>query len=219
MNDDMEPYIMANTAVDSAPLCPEIPLHLLRADAPMIGEAPTVRGEPRLFDHTGPRPYWAFAWASGQAMARFIMDNPGSIRGKKVVDFGSGSGICAIAAARAGAASVWATDIDPAAIAAIRMNATLNNVEVLTLQEDLKDHDKAWWDMLLASDAFYSNQECDWLLRHAAAGLAVLIADPTCRGFPKQCCDELARYRARTYPDLEDWTADVQIMRVVKDTR
>ena len=183
----------------------------------MIRDAPVRKGVPYIFDPEGPRPYWAFAWAGGQGLARFILDNPAMVRGCRVVDFGAGSGICAVAAARSGAAHVVATDIDPVAVKAIEMNARYNEVSVEPLMADLKDKEPCEWDILFAADAFYNGQDHAWLLRHAACKRSVIIGDPSCRGFPKHLCTELARYRIRTYPDLEDWTADVQILRVASD--
>lgn len=208
-----EAFVLANTDAAPVPLCPEIRLRLMRTDAPMKGSAPLVRGEPHLFAWDGPRPYWAFAWASGQGLARFIMDNPGFVRGLNVVDFGSGSGLCAIAAAMGGASAVTAVDIDPVALGAVRVNAALNDVAVATRTGIPREG----WRTLLAADAFYHGQDPSRLLRHSASGRTVLIADPTCRGFPKDCCDELARYCARTSPELEEWTAEVQILRVRQD--
>ncbi len=212
-------YIRANTEIYPVPLCPQIRLHLLKPHAPMIGQAPLHRGEPHLFDYEGPRPYWAFAWAGGQGLARFILDNPGVVSARAVVDCGSGSGLCAIAAALSKAASVAALDVDPVALMAVEMNARLNDVEVCTVRADMSLGGFDGAGTILAADAFYSCREYARLLDHAAAGGTVLIGDPTCRGFPKHCCDELMRYRVKTYPDLETWTADVQILKVKREGR
>lgn len=214
---DLDAFILVNTTVVSPTLCPEIRLRLLRPDAPMKDAAPLMNGDPHLFAWEGPRPYWAFAWAAGQGLARFILDNPGYVSGHAVLDLGAGSGICAIAAAMAGAVSVTAADIDPAALRAVRLNALLNGVAVRPVQGDTQDGIPGDWGTIMAADAFYHGQDHRWLLSAAASGQTVLIGDPSCRGFPKHCCEELAVYRAKTVPELEEWTADVQILRVLRD--
>ena len=147
-------FVEANTCVVSPPLCPELRLRLLREDAPLRDAAPVWRGNPHLFDWQGPRPYWAFAWGSGQALARFILDHQEMVRGKRVVDFGAGSGIAAIAAAVAGAALVIAADIDPIAVEAILLNANLNDVAISATQENVLIRGQFHWDVLLAGDVF-----------------------------------------------------------------
>jgi predicted nicotinamide N-methyase len=197
--------VEANTFVGCPPLCPELRLRFLRENAPLKKTAPVWRGKPHIFDWQGPRPYWAFAWASGQALARFILDNPHVARAKHVLDFGAGSGIAAIAAARAGAATVAATDIDPIAIQAIEVNARLNGVEITARQENIGDSEEQNWNVLLAGDAFYSGRDGDanWLLKWVAQDRLILIGDPPERGFPKTYLKELARYAVRTFPELE----------------
>jgi predicted nicotinamide N-methyase len=216
---DLDAFILTNTTVVSPPLCPEIRLHLLKPDAPMKDTAPLMNGEPLLFAWEGPRPYWAFAWAAGQGLARFILDYPAYVSGRTVLDLGSGSGICAIAAAMGGAVSVTAADIDPVALCAVRLNALLNGVVVEPVQGDTRDGIPGDWGAIVAADAFYHGQDHRWLLHSAASGRTVLIGDPSCRGFPKHCCEELAVYRTRTVPELEEWTADVQILRVRRDAQ
>lgn len=211
---DLEAYIKDNTFIASPPLCPEIQLHLLKDDAPMKETAPVWRGGPHLFDWEGPRPYWAFAWAGGQALARFILDNPGIVKGRKVIDFGAGSGICAIAAALSGASSVSATDLDPAAIKAIEMNAGLNGVDVTALQENIIENSNHDWDVFLAGDAFHNGQEHHWLLALAEEGKTILFGDPSCRGVPREHCEQLTCHNVMTYPMLEDWTAEAQVLRL-----
>ena len=119
-----------------------------------------------------PPPFWAFAWAGGQALARYILDNPSLVAGKRVLDFASGSGLVAIAAARAGAASVEASDIDPFAAAAIEANAAENGVRVSGAREDLIGADEGW-DVVLAGDVAYekdmADAAADWLARACAA--------------------------------------------------
>jgi predicted nicotinamide N-methyase len=196
-------FVGANTCVVSPPLCPELRLRLLKKDAPLKDAAPARDGNPHLFDWQGPRPYWAFAWASGQALARFIFDNPEIVRGKRVVDFGAGSGIAAIAAAVAGAASVIAADVDPIAVEAIILNASLNDVAVSATQEDVLTRSESDWEVLLAGDVFYGGGDTTWFLDLARKDRLILIGDPPERGFPKGHLTELARYSVRTFPDLE----------------
>jgi len=198
-------FVTVNTVISRPPLCPELRLRLLRENAPLKHSAAVRRGEPDLFAWNGPRPYWAFAWASGQAMARFILDRPQLVQGKHVLDFGAGCGIAAIGAARAGAASVTAADIDPIALQAIDLNADLNDVAVTAKQENILERKQQNWNVLLAADVFYCRPDSDvqCLLNWACRDRLILIADPPQRGFPKQYLKELARYTVRTFPDLE----------------
>jgi predicted nicotinamide N-methyase len=198
--------IEANTFIGRPALCPELSLRLLKENAPLTERSPIRRGKPHLFDWEGPRPYWAFAWASGQALARFILDNPEVVRRKHILDFGAGSGIGAIAAAKGGATTVTATDIDPIAIRAIELNAQLNGVVITAKQENIAGREEQNWNVLLAGDAFYSGRDSDanWLLNWVTQERLILIGDPPERGFPKKYLKELARYTVRTFPDLED---------------
>jgi len=127
-------------------------------------------------------PYWAFSWAGGLALARYLTANPQTVAGRRVVDLGSGSGLVAIAAARAGAASVVAVDIDRHAVAAVALNAALNGVTVMTLLTDATGGPPPDADVVLAGDVFYSPEVAQttgpFLQRCADAGLAVLIGDP-----------------------------------------
>src|SRR5262249_7539388 len=135
-----------------------------------------------------PPPYWAFAWAGGQALARYLLDAPDNVAGMRVLDLGSGSGLSAIAAARAGAASVLAVDIDPVALAAIALNAAANGVAVPTSAEDLLDRAPGPFDVVLVGDLFYERALAERVERFidaaAAAGALVLIGDPRRNYFP-----------------------------------
>src|ERR1700761_4177205 len=120
-------FILANTEALAPPLTPELQLHLAVEVMPLWRKT-----EEELAAMGAPPPFWAFAWAGGQALARYILDNPAEVAGREVLDIGSGSGLVAIAAMKAGAASVLAADIDPYAAAAIALNAKINGVEVAT---------------------------------------------------------------------------------------
>ena len=171
---------------------------LLREDAPLWRAAGR-----RLFAPDGPAPYWGFAWASGQALARYLMDHPQWVRGRRVVDFGSGSGIAAIAAAKAGAAEVLATDLDPVALAAIELNAALNGVSVAMSPANLIDGEQHPWEVLLVADVCYRWVQRQWVSSLADRERLVLIADPGRGGLPVDKLEELARFAVRTVPELE----------------
>jgi predicted nicotinamide N-methyase len=204
-NSEYVSFVESNTFIDKPPLCPELRLRFLKEDAPLKKTAPLRREAPHIFDWEGPRPYWAFAWAGGQALARYILDNPNTVKGKNVLDFGSGSGIAAIAASKAGAATVIATDIDSVAIQATKINARLNNVVITAIQATMAESSQQQCDVLLAGDVFYHgfDSNAHWLFDRASEGRLILIGDPPERGFPKDCLQELARYTIRTFPDLE----------------
>jgi predicted nicotinamide N-methyase len=148
-----------------------------------------------------PEPFWAFAWPGGQAIARYVLDRPDLCRGRHVLDFGAGSGLCAIAAALAGARTVDAVDVDPLAATAIRLNAALNGVEgrVRAIVADPIDTD-AGWDLVLAGDMTYdapaTRRAMPWLRSLAHRGATVLLADPG-RGFADETAlERLAELRA-----------------------
>ena len=198
-------FVEANTFVGTPPLCPELRLRFLKEDAPLKKTAPLWREAPHIFDWGGPRPYWAFAWGGGQALARFVLDNPKIVKGKNILDFGSGSGIAAIGAAKAGAATVTAADIDPGAIEATKLNARINNVVITAIQATMAESSRQQCDVLLAGDVFHLGFENNthWLFDWASEGRLILIGDPPERGFPKEYLQELIRYTIRTFPDWE----------------
>lgn len=160
-----------------------------------------------LDDHDLPPPYWAFAWPGGQALARYLLDHPEAVRGKRVLDFAAGSGLAAIAAARAGAAQVTAADIDPFAAAAIAMNARANGAAIAIMTSDPIDEPVAW-DVVLAGDICYEQPMADrslaWLRQLAAGGVVVLLADPGRSYAPRTGLIEVGRYLVPTSRDLED---------------
>src|SRR5258707_541008 len=143
-------FIRHNTAIVAPPLVPEIRLHLATEVTP-IWEAT----EESLAQGAVPPPYWAFAWAGGQALARFLLDHPERVAGRAVLDFGAGSGLVAIAAAKAGALSVTAAEIDHFAAAAIAANAELNGVAVAVTTVDVLDIADVPWDVVTAGDVCY----------------------------------------------------------------
>lgn len=155
-----------------------------------------------------PIPFWAFAWAGGIALARYVQDNPTEVAGMGVLDFASGSGLVAIAAARAGAAHVTAADVDPFAEAAVGLNARANGVHVAFVRRDLLDEPVPDVDILLAADTWYEGPLAErvlpWLRAAARAGVRVLVGDPGRRYLPVSTLAELARYEVRTTTTLED---------------
>jgi predicted nicotinamide N-methyase len=159
-------------------------------------------------DPDEPIPYWAFAWGGGLAISRYLVDEPAVVAGRRVLDIASGSGLCAIVAARAGASHVEAVDIEPLAIAAIELNARANSVRVETRREDLLDSDPPAVDVVLAGDCWYeesfAGRVTEWLQRAAAAGIKVLIGDPGRRYLDHDRLTALATYNVRSTTDLED---------------
>ena len=156
-------FVHQNTEVKRPPLVPEIALHLATEVTP-IWQAT----EESLSRGAVPPPFWAFAWAGGQALARYVLDNPDVVRGSEVLDIGSGSGIVAIAAAKAGARRVVAAEIDPYATAAIALNAALNGVSLTVETRDLLDRAAAGWGVALAGDICYEEPMSSRAYRAAA---------------------------------------------------
>jgi predicted nicotinamide N-methyase len=172
---------------------PEISLYLAE-DATLLWA--------RLEAHSGRRlspPYWASAWAGGQALARYVLDHPEVVAGRRVLDLASGSGLVAVAAARAGAASVVANDIDPYAIAAVRANAAANRVEVEISAEDLLDEGHLDADVILTGDGLYekslARRVLGFLSRQADGGTLVLVGDPDRGHVEDHLLDLVATYR------------------------
>lgn len=196
-------FVRDNTAIERPSLVPEIPLHLASKVMPLWHAT-----EEELEQLNIPPPYWAFAWAGGQALTRYLLDNPAHARGKRVLDFASGSGLSAIAAARCGAAHVTAAEIDPLALAAIELNAELNGVSLELLGEDCLRQQGMHWDLLLAGDVCYeqpmAEQAFSWLQRQASAGAEVLMGDPGRSYLPADGLESVAVYRVSTNRELED---------------
>ncbi|MEW6089570.1 MAG: 50S ribosomal protein L11 methyltransferase [Pseudomonadota bacterium] len=155
-----------------------------------------------------PPPFWAFAWAGGQALSRYILDNPDIVRGKSVLDFGAGSGLIGIAAAKAGAKNVLSADIDNFAVEAIRINAASNGVDVQATPEDLVGVENRGWEVILVGDMCYERPLAErietWLRRLAGEGVTVLIGDPGRTYLPKSGLEKLISYAVMTTRELED---------------
>ncbi|MFQ5935701.1 MAG: methyltransferase [Acidiferrobacterales bacterium] len=195
-------FVCGHTAVSSAPLCPEVKLRLAPSIVPVWEAAEEALGATGL-----PPPFWAVCWVGGQALTRYLLDYSLIADGKRVLDLGSGSGLCAIAAARAGATRVEASDPDPFATVAIRINAALNAVTVHTIGNDLIGTSKGDWDVVVAGDLWYERQLAQrvtpWLRQLAVEGCEVLVGDMGRAYFPRARVTELAHYQIPTPTDLE----------------
>jgi predicted nicotinamide N-methyase len=198
-----EDFIPANTRLLAPPLVPEILLHLAEESVPIWQKTEEELGEMNV-----PPPYWAFAWSGGQALARYLLDNSDLVRGKRVIDLGSGSGLTAIAARKAGAAHVLAADIDRFSVAAIALNAAANSVEVETTTADLLAALPDGTEVVLVGDLFYERQLAERVLACCdaakAAGSLVLVGDPQRNYFPRDRFECLARYDVPVTRELED---------------
>jgi predicted nicotinamide N-methyase len=207
---DPRAFIRAQTRLLPVPHAPEIRLHLADDAAELWQKTEDELGEIGL-----PPPFWAFAWAGGQALARYVLDNPGLVAGRRVLDVASGSGLVAIAAGMAGAATIEAADIDAFAVAAIGLNAEANGVAVTLRLADLVGTDEGW-DTVLAGDIFYdrdiAGRMTDWLLALQGRGATVLVGDPGRSYLPKEKLEELACYRVPVTRALED--AEIKVSRV-----
>ncbi len=195
-------FVLAETRVGAPALVPELALHLAEAATPLWEATEATLSKTGL-----PPPYWAFAWPGGQATARHLLDHPELVAGRTVLDFGAGSGIAGIAAAKAGAARVVLSDIDPFAGAAMRLNAGLNDVEVEVTTADLVGS-REGFDLVLAGDVCYERPMAEavtrWLAALAVAGVPVILADPGRSYLPSEGLEALATYAVPTSLDLED---------------
>jgi predicted nicotinamide N-methyase len=214
---DHTAFIRANTAIASPSLVPEIRLHLAGEVTPLWHAT-----EASLAQNQLPPPYWAFAWPGGQALARLVLDRPETVRGKRVLDFGAGGGVAAIAASRAGAARAAAAEIDPFAVAAIALNAALNGVQIavesrdfLAFYGDFSDRSgaqnaifQAEYDVILIGDMCYERPLAErlmaWLTVAAARGAEILLGDPGRAHLPKDGLEFVTTYTVPTSLDLED---------------
>lgn len=213
---DRAAFIRANTSVMSPPLVPEISLHLAHEAVPLWQKTEEELGGMGL-----PPPFWAFAWAGGQALARHVLDRPELVRGKRVIDLASGSGLVAIAALRAGAAGVLAADIDPFSLEAIRLNAALNGVAPEVTGEDLLGAPAPDCDVILVGDLFYEKDLAErvfsWLLSAGERNIAALIGDPGRSYLPRADLTKLGEYRVAVTRDLED--AEIKLTSVWRPSR
>ena len=200
---DPTTFIFENTTFLPVPLTPEIHLHLAQEAVPLWQKTEDELGEIGL-----PPPFWAFAWAGGQALARYVLDNPETVANKHVIDLASGSGLVAIAAMKAGADYVLAADIDSFAVAAIALNAKANKIAITTTSTDLLQSPPPVIDTILVGDLFYEKSTAQsvfaWATRAKAQGTFVLIGDPGRSYLPKDKLTKLAEYNVPVTRDLED---------------
>ncbi|WP_328597170.1 class I SAM-dependent methyltransferase [Curvivirga aplysinae] len=214
--DALRQLIRENTNLESPRLLPEILLHLAVEDLPLWR-----MGEMELQEIGLGTPFWAFAWAGGQALSRHILDNPSLVAGKRVLDFGSGSGMVAMAATMAGAFEVTATDIDPVAAIAMQMNAEENNCYFDISTDDVVG-DYGDWDVILVGDVCYdadiARAVIPWIKSLAQDGRDVLIGDPGRFYLPKLGLKKIAKYASETTSLMEDtdlrnaqvWSIDLE---------
>jgi predicted nicotinamide N-methyase len=202
--------VLGRTRLQRPPTVPELELHL--ADD-MDAAWASLQAE--LDDDDLPPPFWAFAWLGGQAVARYVLDAPEVVRGRRVLDLATGSGLCALAALRAGAAHVTAVDVDPFAVDAAALNAQQNGLQLDVRCTDLLAAPPPEVDVVLAGDVFYDEQMSarvqSWLLAARAAGAEVVVGDPGRHYLPRALMEERAAYDVPTTRDLEG----VEVSRVV----
>ena len=203
MISDPTAFILANTRLQLVPHAPEISLWLADEVTPIWRLTEEELGEMGL-----PPPFWAFAWAGGQGLARWLLDNPAEVAGKPVLDLAAGSGLVGIAAMQAGAVSALCADIDPFCAAAVALNAAVNGVTLGFTDADLLDAPPPEVEVICAGDVFYeqpmAGRVLAWLTAAAARGTRVLVGDPLRTYFPREGFDLLAEYAVPTTRELED---------------
>ncbi|MDX1402324.1 MAG: 50S ribosomal protein L11 methyltransferase [Kiloniellales bacterium] len=203
VNTTPDRFIRENTELMTNPLVPEIKLWLASEIVPIWQMT-----EEDLAAENLPPPYWAFAWAGGQAISRYVLDHPESVRGKRVLDFACGSAIQGIAAALSGASEVEAADIDPFARAAAALNAEANGVSLKTVSEDLTETNEKNWDVILAGDICYeaplAKKVETWLRQRLSDGAEVIMGDPGRSYFPRHGLERIIAYSVKTTRELED---------------
>jgi predicted nicotinamide N-methyase len=196
-------FVLRHTQLSPVPGLPNIRLHLAQDVLPLWHAVQVETADP-----DAPVPYWAIAWAGGQAIGRYLHENPELVAGRRVFDLGSGSGLCAIASVQAGAARATGADIDPFAAAAIELNARANRCRVTVVRRDVLDEEPPDADVILAGDCWYEGRLAarvlPWLRRARDRGIDVLIGDPGRRYLPTKSLVQLASYDARTTAELED---------------
>ncbi|MFD2265443.1 class I SAM-dependent methyltransferase [Lacibacterium aquatile] len=203
MTIDPAAFIRAETLLKPLEFVPELRLHLADVAVDLW------QATEETLEKTGlPPPYWAFAWPGGQGLARYLLDHPAIVAGKRVVDLGAGSGLTSLAAAKAGAASVLAVDIDVFALAAIQLNAAANGVTIATSDADLMAEPLKDCDLLLIGDLCYERPLAErvttWARAQAARGIPVLLADPGRAYLPETGLQRITTYTIPTNLDLED---------------
>jgi len=200
---DKQAFIRTQTKIARPSLVPELKLHLATEISPIWRATQT-----ELDNYGIPPPYWAFCWPGGQALTRFLIDQPHWVKGKRVLDFAAGSGISGIAAAKMKAAHVTIAEIDEVAVAAIALNAKLNKVAVDIVTEDLVGRGDLGFDIVLAGDVCYERPMAErvfaWFAELADAGVVVLMGDPGRAYLPRKGLVEMARYQVPTSTELED---------------
>ena len=196
-------FVLAHTAARRPPYVPEVRLHLADDSIELWEQTQVAVDQGQL-----PPPFWAFVWAGGQALARHLLDDPQTARGRDVVDVATGSGLVAIAAALAGARTVHATDLDELAIAATRLNVGLNQVDIAASVVDVHDLDVTAGTLVTVGDVFYDEKIAAVMLRELTrlthAGAEVLIGDPHRHYLPTDALEVVARYDVDVETDIED---------------
>jgi predicted nicotinamide N-methyase len=196
-------FVLRHARLRPVPGIAEIRLHLGDEVLQLWHEVQVETGDP-----DAALPYWAFAWGGGLAISRYLADHPEVVVGRSVVDFASGSGLCAIVALRAGASEATGIDIDAFAVAAINLNARANGVRVSTVRRDVLDEDPPDADVVLAADCWYeaglAARVLPWLRSARDRGADVLVGDPGRRYLPTDDLEEIACYGVRTTTELED---------------
>ena len=196
-------FVLHHTHLRPVPGLEEVRLHLADEVLPLAHaiQIETNDPDPAL-------PYWAFAWAGGLAIGRYLREHPEAVAGRRVFDLASGSGLCAIASMHAGAAAASGADIDPFAAAAIGLNARANGHRVSVVSRDMLDEEPPDFDVILAGDCWYeaglARRVLPWLLRARDRGVDVLVGDPNRRYLPAEALAEIASYEVRTTTELED---------------
>ena len=205
MRSDLAALVRRGTRLQAPPSVPELQLHLAEDITDAWEDV-----ERELASGALPPPFWAFAWVGGQGLARHVLDAPGEVRGLRVLDLATGSGLVALAARRAGARSVLAVDVDPVAGAAVAANAAANGLAVTFRCADLTGGPVPEVDVLLAGDVCYDREMTaavlPWLRRAAAAGVRVLLGDPGRHYLPQDGLELLGEHEVPTTRDLEGVT-------------
>ncbi len=196
-------FVRRHTRLRPVPGLDRVRLHLADDVLALWRAVQTETGDPDTA-----LPYWAFAWAGGLAVGRYLQEHPEAVAGRRVLDLASGSGLCGIAAMQAGASAVTAIDIDPFAAASIELNARANACRMTVVRRDVLDEEPPEVDVIMAGDCWYEARLADrvlpWLERARASGIDVVTGDPGRRYLPLEALVELAVYEVRTTTELED---------------